>query len=74
MLGGALMCTGALSARWSVFKAGIVSAADPKFTIGPQRERIERGETSGAARKRAHIGQPEPDRGSPATAVNVPAS
>jgi hypothetical protein len=74
MLGGALMCTGALSARWSVFKAGFVSAADPKFTIGPQRERIERGETSGAARKRAHIGQPEPDRGSPATAVNVPAS
>ena len=37
--GGALILAGALSERWAVFKAGIVSAGDPKYTVGPQRER-----------------------------------
>lgn len=37
---GVLLCAGALSARWSVFEAGFVSAAAPRFTVGPQRERI----------------------------------
>jgi hypothetical protein len=65
------MCAGALSARWSVFKAGFGSASDPKFTAGPQRERIERGESAGASRKQAHVEQSQPGRGSPATAVHV---
>jgi hypothetical protein len=36
---GALLCAGALSARWSVFKAGFQSVSDPKYVVGPQRER-----------------------------------
>jgi hypothetical protein len=47
---GVLMSAGALSARWSIFEAGSQSAADPKFVVGPQRERIERGVSAGAAR------------------------
>ena len=30
---------GALLERWAVFRAGFQSARDPKFTVGPQRER-----------------------------------
>ena len=39
---GTLLLAGALSARWSVFKAGFASAADPTIVIGPQRERLKR--------------------------------
>ena len=40
-LGGALVLAGSIFERWNVFKAGFQSAADPKYTVGPQRERIE---------------------------------
>ncbi len=40
--GGALVLAGEVAVRWSVFKAGIQSARDPKYTIGPQRERATR--------------------------------
>jgi hypothetical protein len=40
--GGALMLAGALATRWSVYKAGFQSAADPKYVVGPQRARRER--------------------------------
>jgi hypothetical protein len=40
-LGGALVLAGAIFERWTIFKAGFQSAADPKYTVGPQRERIE---------------------------------
>jgi hypothetical protein len=51
--GGALLGAGALSTRWSVFRAGFQSAADPKYVLGPQRELIERGARRGrpAARR-----------------------
>lgn len=49
---GALLGATALSTRWSVFKAGFQSAADPKYVIGPQRRGIERGQRRGGARKR----------------------
>ncbi len=39
--GGALLAAGALSARWNVFKAGFASARDPKYTVGPQRARVD---------------------------------
>jgi formate-dependent nitrite reductase membrane component NrfD len=48
--GGALVLAGALAERWSVFRAGFQSARDPRFTVGPQRERIAGGRTRGAAR------------------------
>ena len=44
--GGSLVMAGALLARASVFSAGRQSAADPKYTVGPQRARIERGDAS----------------------------
>jgi DMSO reductase anchor subunit len=48
---GVLLSVAALSARWSVFKAGFQSASDPKYVIGPQREAIIRGERRGGARR-----------------------
>jgi hypothetical protein len=48
--GGALITAGVVCERWAVFRAGFQSAADPKYTVGPQRARVEQGETRGAAR------------------------
>jgi hypothetical protein len=66
---GALLSTGALVTRFSVFKAGFRSAADPKYVIGPQRKRIEEGRTDGAARRESRVSEPDPATGSPASAV-----
>ena len=41
---GGLLLTGALSTRWSVFKAGFNSVADPVNVIRPQRRRIDKTE------------------------------
>jgi DMSO reductase anchor subunit len=38
--GAAALVAGAASERWAVFKAGFVSARDPKYTVGPQRKRL----------------------------------
>ena len=40
-LGGAMVLAGELCLRWSVFKAGFQSARDPKYTVKPQRERLQ---------------------------------
>jgi hypothetical protein len=45
VLGGALVCAGELCLRWSVYKAGIQSARDPKYTVKPQRARADRDGT-----------------------------
>jgi Polysulphide reductase, NrfD len=37
--GAALVMAGSLLERWAIFRAGFQSAADPKYTVGPQRER-----------------------------------
>jgi hypothetical protein len=39
--GGALILAGAACERWSIFRAGFQSARDPKYTVMPQRERLE---------------------------------
>jgi hypothetical protein len=39
---GALLCAGSILTRFSVFRAGFESAADPAATIGPQRLRKPR--------------------------------
>jgi formate-dependent nitrite reductase membrane component NrfD len=39
--GSALVLTGEVLLRWAVFKAGFESARDPKYTIVPQRARVE---------------------------------
>jgi hypothetical protein len=40
--GGGLILAGAVLERWAIFKAGFQSAADPKYTVGPQRARVDR--------------------------------
>jgi hypothetical protein len=35
--GGASVATGAALSRFAVFHAGVQSAADPEFTVGPQK-------------------------------------
>ena len=49
--GSAMLLAGAVSERWSVFKAGFQSARDPKYTVGPQRRRIRGGRGHGASRR-----------------------
>jgi polysulfide reductase-like protein len=39
--GGALLLAGGAFQRWAVFRAGFASARDPKYTVVPQRERVE---------------------------------
>ena len=39
-LGAVGMLAGAAATRWSVFRAGFASAADPAATVGPQRRRM----------------------------------
>ncbi|MCW3050064.1 MAG: hypothetical protein JWO74_4348, partial [Solirubrobacterales bacterium] len=51
-VGGALLLAGALSERWAVYRAGPVSARDPKYIVGPQRRRKAQRE-----RDRASAGQ-----------------
>lgn len=43
--GGAMILAGSALERWSVFGAGFQSARDPKYSVIPQRERLDsRGE------------------------------
>jgi formate-dependent nitrite reductase membrane component NrfD len=45
--GSALVTAGAVLERWSIFKAGSQSAADPAAVAAPQRQRIEQSAASG---------------------------
>ncbi|HEX8304968.1 MAG TPA: NrfD/PsrC family molybdoenzyme membrane anchor subunit [Jatrophihabitans sp.] len=47
-LSGACLVAGSACTRFGVFEAGQASARDPKYTVVPQRQRIERGESAGA--------------------------
>jgi formate-dependent nitrite reductase membrane component NrfD len=40
-VGGTAVLAGSVAARWGVFEAGKHSARDPRFTVGPQRARLE---------------------------------
>ncbi len=40
-VGGAMILAGALCERWSIYEAGFPSSRDPKYTVIPQRERLE---------------------------------
>jgi hypothetical protein len=51
LAGSAVLTAGVIVERWAVFRAGFQSAADPKYTVGPQRARVESGEARGATRK-----------------------
>ena len=47
---GAALMAGSACTRFGIFEAGQASARDPKYTVVPQRERVDRGE---AVRHRA---------------------
>ena len=40
---GALILAGSVFERWAIFKAGFQSADDPKYTVRPQRARVDGG-------------------------------
>jgi formate-dependent nitrite reductase membrane component NrfD len=41
VVGSALVLVGGMAMRWSVYRAGFQSAEDPRYTVIPQRRRIE---------------------------------
>jgi hypothetical protein len=43
-LAGAALLAGSALSRFGVFEAGRASVRDPKYTVGPQRERVGRGQ------------------------------
>lgn len=50
-LGAAALLAGALCERWAVYRAGFISARDPRYTVGPQRARADRQRSrNGSAR------------------------
>jgi formate-dependent nitrite reductase membrane component NrfD len=44
VLSGTALLAGSACTRFGIFEAGQESAKDPKYTVVPQRERLERGE------------------------------
>lgn len=44
---GAALLAGSACLRFGVFEAGMASARDPRYTVEPQRQRIERGQAAG---------------------------
>lgn len=44
VLSGAALMAGSVCTRFGIFEAGLASAEDPKYTVVPQRERLDRGE------------------------------
>jgi len=46
-LSGLALMAGSACTRFGVFEAGLVSAIDPKYTVEPQRERLERRRAAG---------------------------
>ncbi|MDG9705257.1 NrfD/PsrC family molybdoenzyme membrane anchor subunit [Streptomyces sp. DH37] len=55
-LSGAALLAGSAALRFGVFRAGVASAEDPKYTVVPQRDRLR-------ARARARRGQEPPHGG-----------
>jgi formate-dependent nitrite reductase membrane component NrfD len=55
VLGGALLAAGSLLTRMGVFEAGMQSAKDPKYTVVPQRERLEARQAASAAEGDPHV-------------------
>ena len=48
-LSGAALIGASAATRWGVFHAGLASAKDPKYTVVPQRERLDERDAAGAA-------------------------
>jgi formate-dependent nitrite reductase membrane component NrfD len=48
-LAGAMLVAGSLCTRLGIFEAGMMSARDPKYTVVPQRQRLDARRAAGAA-------------------------
>jgi hypothetical protein len=46
-LSGTALLAASAATRWGIFHAGLASAADPKYTVIPQRERLRRRDRPG---------------------------
>ncbi len=46
---GALLLAGSAATRFAIFHAGVGSAEDPKYTVIPQRQRLEARAAAGEA-------------------------
>ncbi|HET7013307.1 MAG TPA: hypothetical protein VFI65_05325 [Streptosporangiaceae bacterium] len=44
-LAGAAFLAASAVTRWGIFRAGLASAANPKYTVVPQRERVQARES-----------------------------
>jgi formate-dependent nitrite reductase membrane component NrfD len=49
VVGGAALLAGSACTRFAIFEAGQASAADPKYTVVPQRQRLEEAGTATTA-------------------------
>jgi hypothetical protein len=45
VLSGAALLVGSAATRFAIFEAGQESARDPRYTVVPQRERLDRGQS-----------------------------
>jgi len=64
-LSGAALLAGSACTRFGVFEAGQVSARDPKYTVVPQRERVEARRTAVPVRTPAGSAPREPGQDLP---------
>ena len=64
---GVALMAGSVCTRFGVFEAGQESARDPKYTVIPQRERVEKRRAE--ARAAAADGSPTPDQAGQASGV-----
>jgi hypothetical protein len=48
-LSGAAMLAASAATRWGIYHAGLASAGDPKYTVVPQRERLNHRGQAGLA-------------------------
>ena len=49
VVSGACLLAGSACTRFGVFEAGLASAHDPKYTVVPQRERLDKRRAAEAA-------------------------
>jgi hypothetical protein len=42
-LSGAALLAGSAATRFGVYQAGVASMTDPRYTVVPQRQRLDRG-------------------------------
>ena len=65
MVSGVLLMAGSACTRFGVFEAGQESAQDPKYTVVPQRERVNRRQAAAAAERATGPSAADSNAGAP---------